>query len=158
MAVRRGATACQGRQPRLVYVLVRLADAADVFGFPGAAGQDGLLADLACLRSDYGRLLRPAGAGGPQIRARPALIYRRADLLDHRRPLGAVGLHRGAELLGRFPARRVAELRQAVGHRGLAERMFHRGVDPVDDLGIEAFRPEKAEPGVALVRSEERRV
>src|SRR5678816_3802476 len=80
--------------------------------------------------------------------SRPATssIYRRADGLDDRGPLRPIRLHRLAELLGRLPARRVAELTEALAHRGRLERYLHRGIDAVDDARVEALGPEQAEP------------
>src|SRR5260221_9858849 len=69
-------------------------------------------------------------------------VYRRADGLDDRGPLRPVGLHRLAELDRRLPARRVAELDEALAHRGRLERRLRRGIDPVDDALVEPLGPE----------------
>jgi hypothetical protein len=52
----------QGREPCLVYVLVR---AADVPRIPGLAVQNGLLAHAADMPRDYSGLLRTLDARGP---------------------------------------------------------------------------------------------
>ena len=55
----------QGREPRLVYVLVRAADAANVPRIPGLAVQNRLLAHAADMPRDYSGLLRTLDARGP---------------------------------------------------------------------------------------------
>ena len=65
LAAYRGPATRQGREPRLVYVLVRAADAADVPRIPGLAVQNRLLAHAADMPRDYSGLLRTLDARGP---------------------------------------------------------------------------------------------
>src|SRR6185437_4431435 len=73
LAVRRAPAAIENREPRLVHVLVRVADAADVPGLSDAAAASRLLADAAGLRSDYRAVLLAVCAAGAAVRDRVAL-------------------------------------------------------------------------------------
>src|SRR6185437_4181856 len=73
LAVRRAPTAIENREPRLVHVLVRGADAADVPGLSDAAAASRLLADAAGLRSDYRAVLLAVCAAGAAVRDRVAV-------------------------------------------------------------------------------------
>src|SRR6185312_12315669 len=73
LAICRAPVAGEDRQPRLVHVLVRGADAADVPGLSPAAAASRLLADAARLRGDHGGVFLAVRVAGAAVRDRVAV-------------------------------------------------------------------------------------